>query len=424
MPEAASIALWVGAQIGENGCMDMTTLFTMALGLQAPWQVTDLQFDEALRRLDIRIDFSRGAHFPCPICGQLSKTHDTEEKTWRHLDFFQHAAYLTARVPRCSCSEHGVKQVEVPWARANSGFTLLFEALIMMLVQAMPVASAAKLIGEYDNKLWRVLHHYVDEARAQVDMSQVTRIGIDETSSKRGHNYITLAVDMDEKKVLFVTEGKDAKTLKAFKEDLEAHGGKPEQIQEACLDMSQAFIKGLGEHFPKAYLTFDRFHVMQMANNAVDEVRRMEAKERPELKASRYVWLKNPSNLTAKQEATLHDLRNLNLRTAEAYRMRLTLQDFYEQPNPKAARQFLDEWIQMVRESSLEPMIQLAQSLENHRDGILRWFRSGLANGILEGINSLIQAAKAKARGYRTTRNLIAITYLIAGKLPFKLAPI
>jgi len=404
--------------------MDTNTLFTLALGLQAPWEVKDLRFDSETRRLDIAIDFTRGAPFPCPVCGVSSKVHDTEEKTWRHLDFFQHSAYLTARVPRCICPEHGVKQVQVPWARPGSGFTLLFEALIMMLVQAMPVASAAKLIGEYDGRLWRVLHHHVDEALARVDMSKVIRIGVDETAARRGHDYITLVMDMDGKRVLFAVEGKDAETLKAFKADFEAHQGDPEKVEEACLDMSKAFIKGLREHFPNAYLTFDRFHVMKMTNEAVDEVRRIESKERPELKKSRYVWLKNPSNLNAKQEALLQELKTANLLTAEAYRMKLTLQDFYEQPNPRAAQHFLSEWCSMVLESTLEPMRKVAKTLLDHAEGVLRWFTSGLATGLLEGINSLIQAAKSKARGYRTTRNLITIAYLIAGKLQFKLAPL
>jgi transposase len=422
MPEHRPQAVGRDLFLSDDRPMDTNTLFTMALGLQAPWEVKNLHFDGETRRLDIEINFTRGATFPCPVCGVPSKVHDTEEKTWRHLDFFQHSAHLTARVPRCTCGAHGVKQVQVPWARPGSGFTLLFEALAMMLMQSMPVASAAKIVGEYDGRLWRVLHHYIDEARAKVDMSKVTRIGVDETAAKRGHNYITLAMDMDLRRLLFATEGKGAETLKAFKADLIAHGGKPENVEEASLDMSKAFIKGLREHFPNAHLTFDRFHVMKLVNEGLDQVRREESKDRSELKKSRYVWLKNRSNLNSSQEAMLHDLGSANLLTAEAYRMKVTLQDFYEQPNPRAARQFLSEWCEMVRESALEPMQKVAKTLQDHTEGILRWFTSGLANGLLEGINSLLQAAKSKARGYRTYRNLIAIAYLIAGKLDFNLA--
>ena len=279
-------------------------------------------------------------------------------------------------------------------------------------------------MGEYDGKLWRVLHHYVDEARAKVDMSDVTDIGVDETSAKRGQDYISHVVDLAARKVLFAVDGKGSEVLKAFREDLKAHKGKAEQIEEVCLDMSPAFIKGLREYFPKAHLTFDRFHVMKLVNDAVDITRRGEIKDHPELKNTRYAWMKNRSNLTVKQGQRLAELKNSNLQTAEAYRMKLTLQDFYEQANPRAAREFLLDWCEMARTAGLEAMAKVAKTLETHLEGVLRWFTSKITNGLLEGINSLIQAAKAKARGYRTARNLIAIVYLIAGKLDFKLAGI
>jgi transposase len=253
-------------------------------------------------------------------------------------------------------------------------------------------------------------------------MSEVSRIGVDETGAKRGQKYITLVVDMEAKKLLFGVEGRDQETLKAFKEDLVAHGGDPDRITEASIDMSPAFIKGLGDHFPNARLTFDRFHVMKLIGEAVDEVRRQEVKDYPELKKTRYVWLKNPSNLTAHQAEMLEALRNANLKTAEAYRMRVTLQDFYEQANPNAAKLFLQEWIAMVLASGIEPMAKVAKTLQTHTEGVLRWFRSGLSNGFLEGLNSLVKAAKAKARGYRKIRTLITIAYLIAGKLRFNVA--
>ena len=153
-------------------------LFQQALGLQEPWRVVDVQFDAEQRRLDLRIDFPKGSRFACPECGREGcEVHDTEEKTWRHLDFFQHQAYLTARVPRVICLEHKVKQVEVPWARERSGFTLLFEALVMALVKEMPVAAVAGLIGETDMRVWRVMHHYVDEAVEAQDLCGLERAG-------------------------------------------------------------------------------------------------------------------------------------------------------------------------------------------------------------------------------------------------------
>lgn len=403
-----------------------TDLFQQALGLTAPWYVESTSFDPSLHRLDLFLSFEPGGTFACPECGAAGcKAYDTAEKSWRHLNFFQHEAYLHARTPRVSCERCGVvRMVEVPWARPGSGFTLLFEALVLAMVKGMPVAAVARLLGEHDTRVWRIVHHYVEEAREGADFSEVRHVGVDETGSKRGHNYITLFVDLERSKLLFATEGRHAATLAAFRGDLEAHQGEGDQIVDFCIDMSPAYRKGITESFPKAGITFDKFHVMKLINEAVDQVRRQEQKERPELKGSRYVWIKNPENLTNKQidlSDALHPPR-LNLKTVRAYHMRLSFQDLFTLPG-EAAESFLKKWYFWATHSRLEPMIHVARTIRDHWDGVLRWFETRISNGILEGINSLIQAAKAKARGYRSTRNLITMAYLIAGDLDFKQSP-
>jgi transposase len=255
----------------------------LALGLKPPWQVSSLEFNLDQKRLDIKIDFLKGSTFSCPECGQIDlKAYDTVEKSWRHLNFFQHETYLTVRVARIDCPKCGVRLIDnLPWARRDSGFTLLFEAMIMTLVKSMPVKTLAAFVGEHDTRLWRILHHYVDQGREQADHSSVKHVGVDETSSKKGHNYVSLFVDLDESKILFATEGKDASTVKRFQQNLVAHNGAPEAVTEFCSDMSPAFIKGVKECFPTTHLTFDKFHIMKIVNEAVDEVRRQEQKERP-----------------------------------------------------------------------------------------------------------------------------------------------
>ena len=406
--------------------MQDTDLFQLALGLFPPWLVERCAFDPQEKRLDIFIDFTRGGEFECPECGRPHCTaYDTQNKTWRHLNFFEHVTYLRVRTPRVDCPDCGVKLVPVPWAREGSGFTILFEAFILAMAKEMPVNAVARLVGEHDTRIWRILHHYVERSRSDQDYSRVTKIGLDETSSKRGHNYITVFVDMDRSKVLFAVPGKDAATLTAFKDDLEAHGGSAEQIEQACCDMSGAFIRGIEDTFPSSSITFDRFHVMKIVNEAVDEVRRTEQKSRPELKKTRYGWLKNPGNLTASQRSMIDELnvKKLNLKTARAYQIKLTFQDLYEEPR-QTAEAFLKRWYFWGTHSRLQPVIDAARTIKRHWDGVLHWFESRLSNGVLEGINSLIQAAKAKARGYRSTRNLITIIYLIAGKLDLRVTHI
>jgi hypothetical protein len=184
--EASLIAASPGATLGSGqgerleDTMQDTNLLGLALGLTPPWSVTRADFDAVAHRLDIHIDFAPGSRFACPQCGaEGCPAHDAEPMEWRHLNFFQHQAWLHARVPRVRCTACGVKKITaLPWARKDSGFTLLFEALIMALVTSMPVKAAARLVGEHDTRLWRVIHHYVEEGRARADASAVTRVAV------------------------------------------------------------------------------------------------------------------------------------------------------------------------------------------------------------------------------------------------------
>lgn len=166
------------------------------------------------------------------------------------MDFFQHRAFLHARLPRVSCPTHGVRQVAVPWAREGSGFTLLFEALLPQFAAAMPVRTVAGMVGEHDTRIWRVLDHHVSAARACADHSQVTRVGIDETAAARGQDYVSIFADMDRRRVLLATEGRDGDTVARFAADLSAHGGDPAAVTDTSSDMSAAYIAGIGEHSP------------------------------------------------------------------------------------------------------------------------------------------------------------------------------
>ena len=443
-------------------------MFGAALGLAPPWQVTSVEFDELGGRLEIRLDFPRGSRFACPHegCREVScPVHDTVEKTWRHLDFFEHQAYLIARVPRVDCPEHGVHLVAVPWSRPGSGFTLLMEMAMLTFAKQMPIAPLAAMAREHDTRVWRVIEHHVNVARAGLDFSGVTQVGCDETSARRGQDYVSLFMDLAEHRVMFATPGRDADTVRAFAEDLAAHGGAPKtQVEQVCCDMSPAFIKGIGLHLceqpeteapeevdtaveltsaaaqvtitragqesdevpaipvelHRPQIVFDRYHVVAKANEAVDEVRRAESKVRPELKRSRYVWLKNESNLTVKQREKLTWLTrpSMQLKTTRAARWRDDFNGLYEQPTRDEAETYLRRWCYGAKRSRLGPIKEFVRMVEAHWEGIIAWQDSRLSNGLLEGTNSIVQAAKRRALGYRSKAKMITIIYLIAGKLP------
>ena len=396
-------------------------LFTVALGLSAPWRVVGVSFAGEPQELRLQLDFPTGARFCCPECGADGLgVYDTADREWRHLDFFQHKCYLSARLPRVQCPHCGVKTVAVPWARAGSGFTLLFEAMVLVMGREMPMQALKRATGEWDTRLWRVITHHTTEARQRADFSEVRRVGVDETAARRGQHYVTLFVDLDRPRVLFATEGRDGDTLGRFAEDLRAHGGDPKQITELTMDMSAAFISGAERYFPQAEITFDKFHVMQAASQALDEVRRREARQRPDLKGTRYIWLHGHDTLSDEQRASLRQLKRSHLKTARAHALREALSWFWEAPED-VAKAYLKWWYGWAIRSRLEPMAELARMVQRHLRGILNYLRNRATNAVLEGINSLVQAAKARARGYRNVSRFIAMIYLLAARLQFNL---
>ncbi len=396
----------------------MESIFEKALGIETPWYIEKTKFDAEQKRLDIWIRFKRGSRFELQEGSIAYPVHDTEEKTWRHLNFFQHECYLHVRVPRVRTDDGSTITVLPPWAGRMLGFTLLFEALLLQLCRHMPVEQVAKMTNVSDNKLWRMLDLYVEAARFGEDCRQLSTVGVDETSVAKGHDYITLFVDMDQRKTLHIADGKGSETVKNFADYLVEHDGKPEQIEAVSCDMSPAFIKGVNDNLPNAEITFDKFHILKIVNEAVDDVRRKEAKTNPLLKKTRYIFLKNEANLTDKQRAKKEELKlaDLNLQSMEALRMRETFQQIYHAETEETFSRLLQEWLDWVLNCSLEPMQKAAQTVQQHLSGIHNWMRSKINNGILEGLNSIIQAAKRKARGYGK-KHFATMAFLLTGKL-------
>jgi len=399
----------------------MQSLFEAALSLTSPWYIDKIDFNTDEKRLDIHITFERGTRFQTDASSDEFPVHDTVEKTWRHLNFFEHECYLHCRVPRVK-TDSGVTLISPPWAGKSNGFSLLFEALLLQLCTQMPVAATARLAKVSDNKLWRMLDKYVTATRALEDFSSTTAIGIDETSRAKGHQYITLFVDLDQRRTLFITEGKDSSTVDSFVKDFEDHKGSINAIKDVTCDMSPAFIKGIKENLHNAEITFDKFHIVKLINEAVDKVRKREVGDNPILKGCKYVLLKSASNLNMYQSIKLQELskKKLKLQSYKAVEIRDAFTDIYRIKEEELFTQRLTEWYSWARRSRIPEIKDVAATVKKHWDGVLKWRISGLSNGILEGLNSLIQAAKSKARGYRTSKNLMLIAYMVTGKLEFE----
>jgi len=397
--------------------MDANRLFEQALALGAGWTVSKSEMDVEVRRLSLWLEFTPGSQFPCPKCGQWCGVHDTREKRWRHLNFWQYETELIARVPRVKCGDDGVLQVDVPWAREGSGFTLMMEAMIMLMGQQMPVQEAAQMLGEQDTRLWRVLKHYVLQAQAGRDWSAVRHVLVDETSARRGHRYVTNFVDAESRELLFMTEGRGHEALEAFAQELIAHGGQREQIQLICMDMSPAYRKGARQSFPNARVVSDHFHVMQMAGKAVDEVRKSLRREGAQLQDSLWALRGNEWTRSEEQLALRKSLCRQYPKLGRAMMLRDLLQDILKLEDAEQLRW----WCTRARRSRLAPFIALANTISEHWNEVTAFMETRLTNGLIEAINGLIQLAKRMARGFRSFSNFQIMAYLKCAKLELDL---
>ena len=413
----------------------MEALFTSALGLQAPWVVEGVKLDVPGKRIDFEVSCS-GKLLSCPACGAGSQpVHDRLRRSWRHLDFFQFEAWLHADVPRVACAGCGkTSQLPVPWARPGSGFTAAFAALALALCRELPVRQAAALLRCKDKQLWRRIEFYVDQARALESFKGVEIVGIDETSLKRGQHYITVVHDLDAKRLLFACEGREHQTVLDFAADLKAHGGDPAEVRHVCMDMSAAYTKGAGMALPQADISYDRFHVIALAIQAMDEVRRQELRAEPEEVAMalqgadpktrrNLLWgmRKNPAGWTAAQTTAMHWLQRSTLKSARAWRLRMALREVYararQHNSAEQAAQDLRAWTSWARRCRLEPFKKLATTIKERFDAVVRGMLDHRSNAFVESMNGQLQQAKRAARGYRTAKNFIAIAYLRLSRL-------
>ena len=399
--------------------MNSKEIFQLALNLQKPWFVSSIELTEesGQKELHLTIDYEQGYFVNT---NNKSTVHDRKDRSWRHLNFFEHQCYIHCKVPRLLELDGKVKQVEVPWAREGSGFTLLFEAFSMCLIeQEMPINKVGKLIKEYPNRIWTVFNYWIGIAYNEAEHAGVKILGIDETSSKKGHDYLTIGIDMETSRVVHVTEGKGADTIEAIADYLEEKGSPRDTIEQVCIDLSPSFISGVNKEFKNASIVFDRFHVKALLNKAMDDLRKSELKRHHMLKGHKYLFLKSEKNLSQKQRLERNDFLEMLPTIGHAYRLKLLFDDFWSMKSQEESESFLAYWCDLANEAKIEPFIRFAKTVKEHWQGIINYTKYKISNGILEGTNSKIQLAKRRARGYRNKKNFINMIYFIAGKLKF-----
>lgn len=367
------------------------------------------------------MDIQEGNMLPCPECGKMSHRagYEKAERIWRHGDVMFYPCYIHCRRPRIKCNEHKTKVVTAPWARKNSRFTLMFEGYAMLILADMPILKASKLMRCDEKSLVNMMRYWVNKAVNEDNLSNVAALSIDETSFKRGQSYVTVIVDAMARRVIDVEQGRSDQTVIDFSYKLEKKGGDCGKIRYVTSDMSKAYMNGIAECFPYAKLTIDKFHVKKLMLEAMDEVRKAEQKEHrsKELLSSRKLLMIPETRQSEQQRLRVEELSKQYPKTGRAFRMVQALDTVYASASLEIATERFDSLYRWLRKSRLEPMKNVALTLKKYSEEILNIFKTKLTNAICEGINSMIQAAKRKARGYHTIEGFSCMIYLIAAKL-------
>lgn len=401
--------------------MNSIQIFSIALGLSSPWKITELDFKETdgKKELHLKLGYNKGTKFK-DDAGVECSVYDHIPRTWRHLNFFEHKTFIQCNVPRIKTSNGKVKQIELPWARELSGFTLLFEAYAMALIEnEMPVNKVGRILDEDAHRIWTIFNYWIKKAYSEDEIKALDKLGLDETSKRKGHNYITVAVDLDERRVVNIADGKSSQSVENIKKYLEEKGIDSQQIKHTSIDLSPTFISAIIDNFPNASINFDKFHVTQLLNKAMDEVRKKERKEHAELKGHKYTFLKNNKNLTEDKKSELAELVTLFPTLGEAYRLKELFKDLWIMKTRSDAESFINDWCKQVDKYDISSFKDFVKTLRSHQTGILNAVENQINNGILESINCKIQLAKRRAKGYKNLENFKNMIYFLCGKLKF-----
>jgi transposase len=396
-------------------------LYARILGLTDPWFVEDVTLKEACNEVRISVGMRGPIVLVCPICqGQMTR-HDSRKRQWRHLDTCQYRTILEADVPRGRCEEHGVKQISVPWAEDRSRFTALFERLVIdWLMEAGQTPVARRMDLTWD-EVHGIMNRAVRRGLERREATPVRKIGVDEKSFLKRHEYVTVVSNLETGEVLFVGEGRRKESLDAFYRSLTP--AQLEAIEVVVMDMSESYIQSTVENVPAAWdkIVFDKFHISKHLNDAVDKVRRQEHKQlqadgESVLKGTRYSWLKGSAKFTPGAWKSFKELRDSDLRTARAWAIKENFQNFWGYVYKGAAERFFDKWYAWAIRSKIEPMKRVARMLRKRIYNILTYLEHRVTNAISEGVNSIIQWIKYTARGFRNRENFkTAILFHLGG---------
>jgi len=402
--------------------MNDITLYTQILGLEKPWIVTDIKLDLSNEEITVLIKYGSTAGC-CPVCHKECSVYDSRNtRTWRHLDTCQMKTYLTGELPRVSCKEHGVQTIDVPWAEHHSRFTMLFEQFSIRLLQATQnQTKAASILRINFHQVHLIMEKAVHRGLSRRKKMDIEYIGIDEKSMKKGHTYLTVVSDLKKGTIIDITQDRTSEATNALLTNLKnTHNFLP--LKAVSMDMWKPFMNEVAAVFPYADIVHDKFHIIKYLNDGVDKTRIAENKilgngDDNSLKKSKYLFLKNEENMTDKQTIRFQAIKELTLKTCQAWRIKESFKGFFKCTFINEAKSYFSQWFNDVKESCLPHMIKVAMILRNHPAGLLNYIKHKISNGMAENLNGQIQRIKTVGRGFYAFKNYRNAILFYLGKL-------
>lgn len=403
--------------------MDKLKIFSAAIGITLPWEIEEISFkdeEDGTKTLHIYLGHKRGIKFMYE--GQECQLHDHLPRVWRHLDFFEHTCYLHAGVPRIRTKDGQVKTVEVPWADKGSSFTLLFEQKVLELVKnGMNATKSGKTMRIGSKVVFRICKKTVINAIAEQPVEKVKNAGLDETSYKKGHKYLTVLTDRERKKVVGIGYGKDAKALEESLYEMEIRGGDRASVRSITMDMSPAYISGVNSFMPKAAIVFDRFHLMLNLNKGIDQIRKKEQKKFSDLKKTKFIWLRNHNTLSEENAQLVSFLSDKYQDLGRAYQLKEQFRELLDNAKEDSRLKWLNAWMKLAWSTGIKELQGFVKMLRSHWYGIKTYFKYLSTNAYAERVNLTIQEIKRVAKGYRNIENFKFMIYLHLGGLNFSI---
>lgn len=393
---------------------------------------------EKVAYIELEVSVEAGNHLvdtaKCPTCGSDMRRNGLRaSRNWMHLPIFGKRTEIRAQLIRLRCLGKDCGKsatLQAPWESPSKHFTIAQEEALIRAIHGGGYSYASRIFGIANSSLLKMLTQRIDKLVEVADWSAVTAIGVDDYAIDEGQEYVSIFSDIKNGRVLFIARGRTHETFKAFLVACAKHGLKLETIKFISMDMGKGYIKGANENFPKAVKIFDKFHVIKLAGDKVDQIRRAEYKAsdfkiRTLLSGNRFIYLKNPENLTDKEKERFQRIDMSTFWTGRAYQIRCALQDIYQMPDKGLAGyrfKCLIKWIRRLCKKAphyfASAMTTFANTLETHRDGILAYWDGDLTNAFHEGLHSVFSGVKRKSRGL-SFDGMRTQLYLHFGKLDF-----